>query len=64
VHAVKGWSPGSVLLRRMGFRTRQEIDREKYALKALRGDFEELSTHEANKIDERIKAAIVATKTL
>jgi hypothetical protein len=23
----------------MGVRTRQEIDREKYALKALRGDF-------------------------
>lgn len=64
MHAMKGWSPGTIALRRMGFRTRQEIDREKYALKALRGDFEEMSTHEADKIDERIKAVIAATKTL
>lgn len=63
LHAVKGWSPETVALRRMGFRTRQEIDREKYALKALRGDFQELSEHEADKLDERIKAAIEATKT-
>jgi hypothetical protein len=28
------------LLRRLGIRTRGEIDRERYALKALAGDFE------------------------
>jgi hypothetical protein len=28
-----------LLLRRLGFRTSGEIHREKYALKALRGDF-------------------------
>lgn len=38
-HAVKGWCPPVPVLRRLGVRTRQEIDREKYALKALRGDF-------------------------
>jgi hypothetical protein len=38
-HAVQGWCPPVELLRRAGVRTRQEIDREKYALKALRGDF-------------------------
>jgi hypothetical protein len=38
-HAVQGWCPPLPLLRRMGVRTREEIDREKYALKALRGDF-------------------------
>jgi hypothetical protein len=27
------------VLRRLGVRTRSEIDREKFALKALRGDF-------------------------
>ena len=27
------------LLRRLGIRTREEIDRERYALKALAGDF-------------------------
>lgn len=38
-HAVQGWCPPLPILRRLGFRTRKEIDREKYALKALRGDF-------------------------
>jgi hypothetical protein len=36
-HAVQGWCPPVPLLRRLGIRTRGEIDREKYALKALRG---------------------------
>ncbi len=38
-HAVNGWCPPIPLLRRLGVRTRREIDHEKYALKALRGDF-------------------------
>lgn len=42
-HAVQGWCPPMPLLRAMGFRTRQEIDREKYALKALAGDFKNTS---------------------
>ncbi len=42
-HAIQGWCPPLPLLRRLGFRTRAEIDEEKYALKALRGDFEKLS---------------------
>jgi hypothetical protein len=43
-HAVQGWCPPVPVFRRMGVRTRREIDREKYALKALRGDFEGLAT--------------------
>ena len=39
-YAVQGWCPPVSILRRFGFRTRQEIDLEKYALKALRGDFD------------------------
>lgn len=39
-HAVQGWCPPVPILRRLGVRTRQEIDREKYALKVLRGDFD------------------------
>ena len=39
-HAVQGWCPPLPVLRNMGIRTREEIDLEKYALKALRGDFE------------------------
>jgi hypothetical protein len=42
-HAVQGWCPPLPVLRRLGVRTRQEIDREKYALKALRGDFQRIT---------------------
>jgi hypothetical protein len=39
-HAIQGWCPPIPLFRRLGVRTREEIDREKYALKVLRGDFD------------------------
>jgi hypothetical protein len=39
LHAIQGWCPPVLLLRRLGVRTREEIDRERYALKALAGDF-------------------------
>lgn len=42
-HAIQGWCPPVEILRRMGVRTRHEIDREKYALKALRGDFRKVA---------------------
>ncbi len=32
-HGVQGWCPPLAMLRRLGIRTRGEIDREKYALK-------------------------------
>ena len=38
-HALQGWCPPVPVLRRMGFRTATEIDEERMALKALRGDF-------------------------
>lgn len=34
-HGLQGWCPPLPLLRRLGVRTRSEIDREKYALKPL-----------------------------
>lgn len=43
-HAVQGWCPPIPVLRRFGFRTAVEIDQERYALKAIRGDFRGLST--------------------
>jgi hypothetical protein len=42
-HAVKGWCPPLPVFRRMGIRTQTEIERERYALKALRGDFNNLN---------------------
>ncbi len=43
MHAIQGWCPPVPILRKMGVRTRSEIDREKFALKVLRGDFQEVA---------------------
>ena len=42
-HAIQGWCPPLPLFRMMGIKSRPELDREKYALKALRDDFKNLS---------------------
>lgn len=34
-HGLQGWCPPLPVLRRLGMRTRGEIDREKYALRAM-----------------------------
>ena len=47
-YAIQGWCPPVSILRRLGIRTRQEIDVEKYALKALRGDFDEISYQDSS----------------
>jgi hypothetical protein len=39
LHATHGWYPWLALMRRAGVRTRDELDRERYSWKALRGDF-------------------------
>ncbi len=41
-HATTGWCPPVPVMRRLGVRTRSEIDREKFALKTLRGDFKSI----------------------
>ena len=43
-HATQGWCPPLPVFRRLGVRTAREIDEERYALKAIRGDFQGLST--------------------
>lgn len=42
-HAIQGWCPPVPILRRLGFRTADEINRERYALKAICGDFDEVA---------------------
>ncbi len=44
-HALQGWCPPLPLFRRLGVRTAAEIDQERYALKALRGDFASSQSH-------------------
>jgi hypothetical protein len=39
-HALQGWCPPIPVLRYLGVRTASEIAEERYALKALRGDFQ------------------------
>lgn len=38
-HGVMRWAPPVPLLRSLGIRSRKEVERERYALKVLRGDF-------------------------
>ena len=50
-HALQGWCPPLPVLRRLGFRTAYEIDQERYALKALRGDFREIDSNPNRTLD-------------
>jgi hypothetical protein len=58
-HALQGWCPPVPLFRRLGVRTAREIDEERYALKALRGDFRELKAgdkHDPAVVDRALQA--------
>jgi hypothetical protein len=52
-HATQGWCPPLPVFRRMGVRTRREINKEKYALKAFRGDFDTVSSERQPEPKER-----------
>lgn len=39
-HAIQGWCPPLPIFRRMGVRTQTEIEEERAALKAIRGDYQ------------------------
>lgn len=56
-HGLQGWCPPLPILRRMGFRTRHEIDLERYALKIIRGDFKEIASNgkDADKLLQAIE---------
>jgi hypothetical protein len=43
-HAIQGWCPPLPFFRRRGVRTQSEIERERYALKAIRGDFAQVQS--------------------
>ena len=53
LHAIQGWCPPIPLLRRLGVRTTKEINQERCALKALRGDFAGL---EDSALDPKLRA--------
>ncbi len=63
-HAVQGWCPPLPVLRRLGFRTAAEIDYERYALKWLRGDFDQISHQrdEQNQVPEAAEILAAARR--
>jgi hypothetical protein len=61
-HALQGWCPPLPLLRRLGFRTAAEIAEERYALKAVRGDFERVGMTEASDTEGRAAEALAAAR--
>ncbi|HEU0199486.1 MAG TPA: hypothetical protein VFR86_03535 [Burkholderiaceae bacterium] len=59
-HALQGWCPPVALLRRLGVRTQREIERERFALKALRGDFDSVPGAGRASLSRRVRAAMHA----
>jgi hypothetical protein len=57
-HALQGWCPPVALFRRLGVRTAREIATERYAVKALRGDFSAVTNQ--GDADERTEAVLAA----
>lgn len=59
-HATSGWCPPVPIFRALGVRTQAEIDQEKFALKALRGDFRNLKTDGERPSAARVMQAVMA----
>lgn len=57
-HSLQGWCPPVPVLRRLGFRTVYEIEREKQALKAIRGDYAAVP-HAPDPVSAALQAADV-----
>ncbi|HVK02258.1 MAG TPA: hypothetical protein VM490_02190 [Armatimonadaceae bacterium] len=62
LHAVQGWYPLLPVFRRLGLRTREEIHEERYALKALRGDFAEAAAARGADAQKRADAVLRAVR--
>jgi hypothetical protein len=59
-HAIQGWCPPLPIFRSLGYRTKEEINQEKYALKLLRGDFEEVANGSKEDPDAEVILASMA----
>ena len=56
LHGTQGWCPPLPLMRRAGVRTRSEIERERFALKFLRGDFDGIDRQSVRRSPETLLA--------
>lgn len=61
-HALQGWCPPVPFFRRRGVRTQSEIEEERYALKALRGDFDDYYTGSIAQPSEHARTALAAAR--
>ena len=61
-HAIQGWCPPVPVFRRLGVRTAAEIAEERFALKALRGDFRNVADEDAGGDWSRIGESLHATR--
>lgn len=59
-HATQGWCPPLPVFRRYGYRTQAEIEQERYALKALRGDFKQVRADAGGRGQARADQALQA----
>jgi hypothetical protein len=59
-HALQGWCPPIPVFRRREVRTMREIERERYAIKALRGDFDDIPAAGGAQREGRVRAALAA----
>lgn len=62
-HAVQGWCPPVSVFRRLGVRTRREIDGEKFALKVLRGDFDQITPGSEIKQGKNVRDLLRAVRS-
>ncbi len=53
-HAIQGWCPPVPVFRRLGIRTPDEIQQERHALKALRGDYRDVPEMPKTKKDTNL----------
>lgn len=61
-HAIQGWCPPVPVFRRLGIRTASEINHERSALKALRGDFRNLADSSSGSRDGGVQEALRAAR--
>lgn len=55
-HSIQGWCPPVPVFRNLGVRTRLEIEKERYALKALRGDFAIQNNGDAPDVEKLLRS--------
>ena len=62
-HAIQGWCPPVSVFRRLGIRTKEEIQLELYGLRMLKGDFDGILEISGMDPRDRVKRVIEVLST-